>query len=819
MKSSLFILFLLMGAMMEAQIFTISGKITSEEGAMPFATILVKGTTMGTNSNTDGDYSLKLNAGTYDIVYQYVGYAKRTERVLLQADKKMNITLSPEGVALKEVQINAGEDPSYPIIRKAIKKRRYYRNQVAQYSCRAYIRGLQKITALPKNIKSLIKIVGGDESDTADIKGIIYLSESESRYYYKKPDKEKEIMQSSKVSGDNQSFSFNQLSDVSINFNDKLVQMGGISNRPFVSPLHDNAFLFYRFFLLGKITSEGKTINKIKVVPKSASDPCFRGILYIQDSTWRITGVDFMVTSATKINFVDTLFIRQINAPVIKDSVWMPVTLNLTFIFKVFGIMGNGYFNASILEYDLATPIDDKFFTNEVFRVERGANERDSAYWNKIRTIPLTTEEKTDYRKKDSVSSIRNTKRYRDSVDRVHNRFRFMDIFMGYTYNNSSKKLSYSLPGIITNGVQFNTVEGLNLSYRMSVTKVFEDKRRWQMNGKVRYGFSNQLFGGELSSTWFYKPRTFGYGGINFKSITEQFNKQEPIAPIVNSLYTLLGNRNYMKLYRETGVEAYYYKEVVNGFYFTPVVAYLQRDPLFNTTDFLFIDDGDRFFSSNVPDHPYNTEHTFVSNRSLTAEFTFSFRFKQRYYTLPDEKIITGSRYPRLNINFKKAFPLAGATADYDYAGLTLWHSTSLGLVGRFAWRLKGGAFLTSASLPFVDFKHFIGNQTFINTNDYLSSFRLLPYYSFSADQWFAEAHAEHHFRGFIIDKLPWVKKLRVQEVAGFHFLTTNRLRYYYEVNFGLERLFKIVRFDYILAYSSAFRFDHGFTAGLMVDF
>ena len=48
--------------------------------------------------------------------------------------------------------------------------------------------------------------------------GVIYLSESESNYYFKKPDKEKEIMFSSRVSGESKSFSFNHLSQMKFNF-------------------------------------------------------------------------------------------------------------------------------------------------------------------------------------------------------------------------------------------------------------------------------------------------------------------------------------------------------------------------------------------------------------------------------------------------------------------------------------------------------------------------------------------------------------------------------------------------------------------------
>lgn len=818
-KNLLFFLAVLLSTA-QAQTFILSGKISDKKESLPFATILVNGTTFGTNSNLNGMYTLKLPAGKYEIVYQYVGYSKKIEKVDLNSDKTLNVTLTDDGVALKEVEVKAGEDPAYPIIRAAIKKRKYYLNQLDAFTCKAYIKGLQRITQLPKNFAKLVKLSGGNAADTNDMRGVVYLSESESKYHYRKPEDEKEIMYSSKVSGDNKAFSFNQLSDMKVNFYQNLVEMGNLSDHPFTSPLNENAFFYYRYYLLGKITTEGKTINKIKVVPKRKSDPCFRGIIYVQDSTWRITSVDLILTKDAKIDFVDTLYIKQLHAPVIKDSIWLPVTLNFGFDFKAFGFKGNGYFNANIKEYDLNPVYPKKFFKNEVLKVEEDANKKDSSYWTTNRPVPLTPEEEKDYRQKDSLAKIRSTDRYKDSVDKKYNKFEFSDIFLGYNYHNTRKKFSISVPGIITNGIQYNTIEGLNLSYRFGISKSYEDHRDLDFYGRSRYGFANKLWGGELGFTYLYKPEKFSRFGVKVKSIVEQYNQQDPISPLVNSLYTLLLNENFMKAFKETGVEANYFTELTNGVYFNSLVKYVERDPLKNSTDLLIIDDKNKLFTSNDPRNAFTHDSLFSTNNAFTTEFSFSFRFKQKYYTLPHQKIISGSKYPRLNITYKRAFPVLNTTADYDLLIGSVSDQIKLGLFGNFGYRIRGGGFLETKKLYFMDFKYFLGNQTIFNTNDYLSSFRLLPYYTYSADKWFAEAHGEHHFNGFLISKIPLVRKLKVQEVVGGHFLASNKLDYYYEVNFGLEKIFKIVRIDYVLSYSpTSPKPKQGFTIGINSSF
>jgi hypothetical protein len=804
---------------LNSQTYVLSGKISDKNEALPFTTIIIKGTTQGTNSNINGLYTLKLPAGTYEIVYQYVGYSKRVEKIELNADKTLNVTLVTDGVALKEVEVKAGEDPAVPIVRNAIKKRKYYLNQVDAYTCKAYIKGLQRINKLPKNFAKLLKLSGGNASDTNAMKGVVYLSESESKYNFKKTDNEKEIMVSSKVSGDNKAFSFNQLSDMKVNFYQNLVEMGTLSDRPFVSPINENAFLYYRYYLIGKITNEGKIINKIKVVPKRKADPCFSGIIYIQDSTWRITSADLMLTKDAKIDFVDTLYIKQIHSPVKGDSIWMPVTVNFGFDFKAFGFKGNGYFNANIKEYDLSPTFPKKFFKNEILKVEEDANKKDTTYWEINRSVPLTQEEKDDYRKKDSIAKITNSDKYKDSVDSKRNKFGLSKLLLGYTFRSTKKRFSVNLPGIITDGFQYNTIEGYNLSYNFSVNKSYEDFKAHSISGKARYGFSNKLWGGELGYNYLFKPERFSRFGITAKSIITQYNQQNPISPFVNSIYTLFLNRNYLKAIKETAIDLNYTSELINGIYFNSTVKYAERNALKNTSNYLIIDDKNLLFTSNNPQDDLNDDPVFTTNNALTAELSFSFRFKQKYYTLPHQKIIVGSKYPQLTISYKKAFPYLNATANYDLASAVISDNIKLGLLGNFGYKLVGGAFLNTQQLMFMDFKHFLGNQTIINTKDYLSSFRLLPYYTFSADKWYTEAHGEHHFNGFIINKIPGLKKLNVQEVVGGHFLASNKLNYYYEINFGIEKIFKIIRFDYVLGYSPDSKLNQGYTIGASLDF
>jgi hypothetical protein len=183
--ASLLLVFLGLSLSVFSQQFSISGKITDENNKpIPFASVYIKSTTKGVSANSDGAYQLLLNAGTYNLQFKAVGYTQQTQQVTLTQNQQIDISLKTETYQLKDITIHAGgEDPAYAIIRKAIKKRKIYLNEVKAYTCDIYIKGMQKLLAAPKkfmgfDVQKATSEAGLDSSRT----GIVYLSESESKY-------------------------------------------------------------------------------------------------------------------------------------------------------------------------------------------------------------------------------------------------------------------------------------------------------------------------------------------------------------------------------------------------------------------------------------------------------------------------------------------------------------------------------------------------------------------------------------------------------------------------------------------------------------
>jgi hypothetical protein len=98
----------------------------------------------------------------------------------------------------------------------------------------------------------------------------------------------------------------------------------------------------------------------------------------------------------------------------------------------------------------------------------------------------------------------------------------------------------------------------------------------------------------------------------------------------------------------------------------------------------------------------------------------------------------------------------------------------------------------------------------------------LLPYYKYSTNNYFVEAHAEQHFGGWLLNKIPLIRKLRLHEVVGIHYLQNDLISNYFEADVGLEhigipklRVTPYLRIDWVFAFTPRSNMGNGFRIGL----
>ena len=104
MKQYLLTLFCLCVSMIAlAQQKTITGTVidTRHEPVIG-ASVLEKGTSNGTITNLDGEYSLKVSPGA-TLVFSYIGY--KTQEIRVSANTNINVTLAEDAEQLQEVVV------------------------------------------------------------------------------------------------------------------------------------------------------------------------------------------------------------------------------------------------------------------------------------------------------------------------------------------------------------------------------------------------------------------------------------------------------------------------------------------------------------------------------------------------------------------------------------------------------------------------------------------------------------------------------------------------------------------------------------------
>ena len=805
LKKLLALTFFLLTFILQAQIV---GKVTDTKGEpLPFVNIYFQDSYTGTTSNDAGNYELSVSEKKeYTVVFQYLGYTTQVKKINISSFPHiLNVSLVEESFSLDEVVLTKGEDPAYRIIRETVARRKENLEKMSAYTADFYSRGVWRVKDIPK------KILGqevGDFDGALDSTrtGIIYLSETISEIAYQKPDDFKEKVIASKVSGNDNGFSFNSAREANFSFYDNTIDLFSA----IVSPIGSNALSYYNYKLDGVFYEGSKLINKIKVIPKRPLDRVFSGFIYIVEDDWQLYGTELNVTGqAMQLPFIESLLFKQNFKYDSQNDFWVKISQNIDFGFGIFGVNGKGRFIAIYSNYDFKPNFERNSFTNEVQSFAPQANKKDSLFWKGTRPVALTDEEFKDYIRKDSIQQLRKSKTYLDSIDAKGNKFKVLDILTGYSYRNSYKnwRISYDAP---LTDIRFNTVQGWNSKAGISYYKSEDDRQlRWvSASLNATYGIAEDRvrFTGGITRS-FNRTNNLRLS-LTGGSVVSQFNAANPISPLINTVSTLFFERNFMKVYDLDFAKISYSQEVLNGLRLYANAGYEKRKPLFNNTDYVTINNENVTYTSNNPLAPSDFENAAIEEHDIIkSQLTARVVFGQKYVTNPDAKFNIGNdTYPELLLGFENGLGASNSNYNYSEIRAGLYQSLQLGNKGQFIYRLKGGTFINGDDISFVDYRHFNGNQTRIGTaGNYTNVYNLLPYYQLSTNKSYFEGHLEHDFKGYILGKIPGINKLNFNLVAGAHLLSTQTNTPYTEVSLGIDNIgfgkYRLLRLDYVKSY------------------
>ncbi|HEV3411870.1 MAG TPA: DUF5686 and carboxypeptidase regulatory-like domain-containing protein [Puia sp.] len=839
------ILFLLVGwTGSEAFATRVTGTVTDDKGSpLSYASILVKGTTRGVTAGNDGKYSLELAPGTYTLVCQYVGYARREKKITVdETTLVVDFQLSLQQLSMKEVVVRpGGEDPAYAIIRHAIKKRKDYETPLDSFTCEAYVKTLIRTRKLPDRLFGH-RLEAKDRVDMGvdtTGKGIIYLSESLSKIAFKRPDKIKlEILSGREAGSNGFGFSF----PVFINFYSNNVNaLGGQLNpRGFVSPIADAALNYYRYHFLGSYFEEGREINRIQVIPRRKFEPLFSGTIEIVDGDWRIHSLDLVLLKTSQLEVLDTVEIKQIHSPVISDSsnpaatssVWQVKDQVVYFTFNILGFDAVGTFVDVYNNFDLTPRFRKRFFNNVLIRYDTAGNRRTKAYWDSIRPLPLEPDEKVNYKVKDSIYEYNRdsmgTKKNRDSLLKEQGPVTMNQLLLtGVRRSNfrQPRPLTYTIDPLLLS-LAYNTVEGLNIKLGGTLSRALPNgKGVLTFSPHIRYGFHNTRVNPWAGLSW--RRRNFSRDAddedasssrqtwsLSGGKRVSQFNPDDPISEGVNGLYTLFWRRNYMKIYENYFAQLSSTTRLDNGLRLNLKGWYEDRIPIANTTNYSVVTIKGRSFTPNYPVEQLDTP--FPRHRAALTSISLQFQPGQRFIEFPDRKVSIGSKYPTLEVRYEKGWNgVLGSDVNFDKWQFSVWDDVNLKLRGLLHYRFSVGGFLNTRSVYIQDYQHFNGNQTLF-ASEYFNSFQLAPYYANSTTaSFYATGHLEHHFNGFLTNKVPVFRRWNWNLVGGGNAFYVNSNNNYVEAFGGIENIFKLLRVDLVGSWLNGHYGQTGIRVGL----
>lgn len=827
---------------------TFKGTVSDAMGnRLPFAAIYLPDHSVGASANVDGYFEFTIPSQPSAVVVQYLGYRTVKKNIAPSGPfLEQDFVLEPVAELLQVAEVRAGkEDPAYRIMRQAIAKSKYHTLIYDAYTCRVYTKGTGMLTHVPRLMRSRLKKEGFEVGEA-------YTSEAISEITFKQPNTIEErviaILQRKDDRSPSPSPYINQSfykSDVAGN----------------VSPLAPTAFFYYNFYYQGSFEENGNWINKIRVQPKTKGEGVFEGMLFIIEDTWAIHSLDLK----TVISGFD-LQLKQIYSPVVED-VWMPVNHRIQFKGGLAGIKFVADYTAVVSNYDVTlnpklkaidinlvdpktdgdvakavnvtvqtlpdsmsqkdfkrmirkiekeerVDLDSRIISERTYSRDENAKKQDSLFWITNRPIALTDAESISYEKGDSIAAAEIAD---SNATGKGNPFQFQDIIFGNRYKTGpNSRIDWRS---MLRYLQFNTVEGLVYHNKFRYRQTFGPDVPWvlDINPEVRYGFSsNVLFSHAeivLRKRKYLRDSRFTIKGGRGIS---QFNPDEPIEHIVNSLYTLFNGQNFMKLYGQDYLEVGAYQNFGKVVEVTATVGHYQRFGLQNNTDFAFANFGGNRFTSNIPENDILTPENIRLRHQLTkatAQVIYRPFLKYRIYN--SKKIPVERGRPTFTLDYQKGWYDRSPAGDqgFDHLALAVNGYFRFSISGNVFYTVRAGTFFNTSPL-FHDWRHFDGNQTIFAPLGRDGTYRLLPYYDLSTNGAYLEQNYNYEFRKFVLTQLPKLRFWGVKEQVFTNVLLTGNTAQpaYWEIGYSADRIFRLFRFE--VAYGALSNFP-GFRIGL----
>jgi hypothetical protein len=398
-----------------------------------------------------------------------------------------------------------------------------------------------------------------------------------------------------------------------------------------------------------------------------------------------------------------------------------------------------------------------------------------------------------------------------DSLEKDNNKFNLPRyVLYGDTIRHKAAHSSWFIHSLYET-VYFNVVEGFGLDLKADYNKSLPLAKSYTISPEVRYGLAANLFSVNTRFAYRYDPYNKGMFYGKAGSYVLDLNDQVNNSPFLNAISALFFKTNSTKLYRSHAAMLGMQRNVVTGLLLDGSIEYAKREQLYNSSNYSIVKKPDVAYTSNNPFKPLlpDTALLFRPNNAVTLNLSATYTFDEEYTRSPNGPVYKKTKYPTVKLSYRKGIRnLLGSDIDYDYADIQVYQDgIKIGNAGYSAFVVAAGKFLNTNALIYPDYERFKGNEG-ITFTPLVSFFHFLPYYTTATTGSFFEAHYEHNFSGSLINKVPILHKLKLEELAGAAYLSRQNTPGYTEFYIGLKK--SVFRLDYGLAFSGGKLFKQG---------
>lgn len=791
----------------------VTGRVTEKGKAepIPFVSIGFKGTNIGATSDFEGNFTVRTTLPVDSIIVSYLGYKTARIKILRGQKQTIKIELAENSNDLREVVILPGENPALRIIKRAqeMRERNDSRN-IAAYEYDNYTKidvSMDNISEKMRNnklfkpIKELFDTANQIKNEEGKYVLPILISETYSRFYQNnEPSISKEVIKASSITGfgvEQGSYIIDMLggSLLQLNFNQNWIRLLG---KDFISPIASGSNSYYIYTLRDSTFIDGLKCYKIQLNLRREQDLGFIGTMWITDSTYAIKRIQVELSPSANINFIDRLKVQQEMIRTGKGP-WIPYKTRLivdiaelsantsSFIAKMYRTNTN---------YILNQKKPPEFFDVQIER-DYESTERDSTYWDTLRTEQFTTTEKQMFTMIDSVKNLPAVKTYLDIVRLV---------LEGYYRKNAVDFGPYLL------FLGYNEVQGLRL--RLGVRTNMSFSKHWVLKPYIAYGFMDEKIKYGLNIDYVLSRKKWCIASLQFKDDYDIIGVTD-----VNQNNTLQVNNNMSNLFaalsfgapgtrinRTMEVQANFIKQMNRDWTYRVGLQHTYFAP---AGSFVFAYEKNPHRVGGIG--PSELAESF---RYTAASFELRFAYKELMTIRGSQRIrMTMPKAPAFTFLYMRGFKdLLNGAFNYDKFQLNISQHFTTGFMGNADFSFTIGKVFGRLPYPMLDVPR--GNPTAIYSD---KNYSLMNLYEFVADEYSQVSYIQH-FEGLFTNRVPLLRRWRLRNFAAIkmaygHLTDQNKLilpatnsegrllspvyQYgndpYTEVAYGFENIFKFI--------------------------